>query len=99
MVATINIITKKNLNEKTIDPEDSEEKYKMNTNTTMRRNVFHIEIESGWLSLWVLQVRSSLLWGYTGEVEDLKAYLEQNGKQCITVSQSLELALSISLHL
>lgn len=98
MVATINIITKKNLNEKTIDPEDFEEKYKMNTNTTMRRNVFHIEIESGWLSLWVSQVRSSLLWGYTGEVEDLRAYLEQNGEQCITVSQSLELALSISLH-
>lgn len=98
MVSTINIISKKNLNEKTIVPEDFEEKYKMTTNTT-RRNVFHIEIESGWLSLWVLQVRRSLLWGYTGEVEDLRAYLEQNGEQCITVSQSLELALSTSLHL
>lgn len=46
MVSTINIISKKNLNEKTIVPEDFEEKYKMTTNTT-RRNVFHIEIESG----------------------------------------------------
>ena len=100
MVSVINIIMKKKLNEKIFIPRDLKENFRMTTNRIVRgKKVFCIEIESSWLLVWVLQVRRSHYWGYTGKKWDLTACFEKRRIVCITICQPLELALSIGLYL